>query len=214
MAKIEALIQKLGFSDKEEAVFTSLFNHGPSTVGELARFTGVTRTHIYIILEKLVGLGIVSQLSKDRASIYKAVTGDELAGYAGRMAMDWRNIEKNLELSNSLNSIFLDFGRKIEIRSLNEKETARYIYDNILPTEADEDNPIFIVNLDKNHEFSRILRNKYIKFINSPDLSGSMMLWKGGVVLSDGQGGNGTIIISHAIMQVFLAWIRGKTKLY
>lgn len=70
---MENLINNLGFDDNEEKVYQALLELGPSTVSQITKQAGITRTYGYQILERLSMFGLVSCVSGKGARIRYAV---------------------------------------------------------------------------------------------------------------------------------------------
>jgi sugar-specific transcriptional regulator TrmB len=59
-------IEELGLSNKEARIYVSLLTLGPSPVQRIADQSGIKRVTTYVILESLIGLGLVSQSVKGK----------------------------------------------------------------------------------------------------------------------------------------------------
>ncbi|MEK7452152.1 MAG: helix-turn-helix domain-containing protein, partial [Patescibacteria group bacterium] len=62
MTQLRETLENLKLSEKEVDLFLALVRLGKSTVSVLARESGITRTHIYGIVEVLVKKGLVSEV--------------------------------------------------------------------------------------------------------------------------------------------------------
>lgn len=76
-ADILEILQQLGFSPNEAKAYLALVKHSPLNGYEAAKVSGVTRTMIYDILNRLVGKGFVRRINSDPA-LYCAVNYREL----------------------------------------------------------------------------------------------------------------------------------------
>jgi sugar-specific transcriptional regulator TrmB len=65
-------IEELGLSNKEARIYVSLLTLGPSPVQRIADQSGIKRVTTYVILESLVGLGLVSQSVKGKKTYFIA----------------------------------------------------------------------------------------------------------------------------------------------
>lgn len=65
-------IEELGLSNKEARVYVSCLVLGPSPVQRIADQAGIKRVTAYVILESLVGLGLVSQSVKGKKTFFIA----------------------------------------------------------------------------------------------------------------------------------------------
>jgi len=65
-------IEELGLSNKEARVYVAALQVGPSPVQRIADQSGIKRVTTYVILESLVGLGLVSQSVKGKKTYFIA----------------------------------------------------------------------------------------------------------------------------------------------
>ena len=65
-------IEELGLSNKEARVYVASLKTGPSAVQRIADQSGIKRVTTYVILESLVGLGLVSQSMKGKKTFFIA----------------------------------------------------------------------------------------------------------------------------------------------
>ncbi len=65
-------IEELGLSNKEARVYVASLKTGPSAVQRIADQSGIKRVTTYVILESLVGLGLVSQSIKGKKTYFIA----------------------------------------------------------------------------------------------------------------------------------------------
>ncbi|MBI2137650.1 hypothetical protein HYU12_03970 [Candidatus Woesearchaeota archaeon] len=68
----EQVLQQLGLTEAEVKLYTTLLSIGDATASELARKTATNRTFTYDRLAKLVNIGLVSHIVKDRKKYFKA----------------------------------------------------------------------------------------------------------------------------------------------
>jgi HTH-type transcriptional regulator, sugar sensing transcriptional regulator len=65
-------IEDLGLSNKEAKVYVACLSLGPSAVQRIADQSGIKRVTTYVILESLVGLGLMSQTVKGKKTYFIA----------------------------------------------------------------------------------------------------------------------------------------------
>ena len=65
-------IEELGLSNKEARVYIAALRIGPSAVQKIADQSGIKRVTTYVILESLVGLGLVSQSFRGKKTYFVA----------------------------------------------------------------------------------------------------------------------------------------------
>lgn len=56
---LQELFQKIGFNQKEAAIYTVLYQRGPNPVSTLAQLTSIKRTSVYDILKNLLERGLI-----------------------------------------------------------------------------------------------------------------------------------------------------------
>jgi sugar-specific transcriptional regulator TrmB len=71
-------IEELGLSNKEARVYTANLMLGPAGVQQIADASGIKRVTTYVILESLVNLGLVSQTSKAKKTLFNAESPENL----------------------------------------------------------------------------------------------------------------------------------------
>jgi len=88
-------LQKIGFSDKEAKVYTTLIRLGSQPVSVISQRTAINRTTTYDIIENLTKKGIVSSIKKGSITYFKALEPKELLNYLEReKAENIKKIEK------------------------------------------------------------------------------------------------------------------------
>jgi len=65
-------IEELGLSNKEARVYLACLSLGASVVQKIAEQAGIKRVTTYVILESLVGLGLVSQTTRGKKTYFMA----------------------------------------------------------------------------------------------------------------------------------------------
>ena len=70
--KLVTHIEELGLSNKEALVYVANLMLGPSSVQRIADQAGIKRVTTYVILESLIGLGLISQSMKGKKTYFIA----------------------------------------------------------------------------------------------------------------------------------------------
>ncbi|QQR53055.1 hypothetical protein IPG36_03095 [bacterium] len=70
--EIISAIEELGLSNKEARVYVAALSAGASSVQRLADQSGIKRVTVYVILESLMGMGLMSQTSKGKKTYFVA----------------------------------------------------------------------------------------------------------------------------------------------
>jgi HTH-type transcriptional regulator, sugar sensing transcriptional regulator len=74
-------LKDAGLTDGEIKTYLALLEIGTSTVGPILKKSGITRSIIYRILEKLIIKGLVSYITKEKTKHYQAAQPDKLLDY-------------------------------------------------------------------------------------------------------------------------------------
>jgi len=101
------LLEKLGLSEKEAKVYLAALELAEDSVQNIAKKAGVNRATTYVILEKLMGLGLVSTYEKEKKTLFVAQDPKELVNLLEEERRDIEGREKELKNNlNQLNAIF------------------------------------------------------------------------------------------------------------
>ncbi|MFA5792249.1 MAG: helix-turn-helix domain-containing protein [Candidatus Gracilibacteria bacterium] len=72
------LLKAFGADDKESNVFIKLLEIGAQPVSVIAKYTGVPRPSMYVIIERLKKLQLVEEFTKNRIKYVKSISADEM----------------------------------------------------------------------------------------------------------------------------------------
>jgi sugar-specific transcriptional regulator TrmB len=98
-----SLLEKLGLSEKEAKVYLAALELGEDSVQNIGKKASVNRATTYVILEKLMGLGLVSTYEKDKKTVFVAQDPKELVNL---LAEERRNIEtREKDLKENINQL-------------------------------------------------------------------------------------------------------------
>jgi sugar-specific transcriptional regulator TrmB len=113
-------LKNLGLEESEMKVYLALLELGPSTVTEITKKAGVTRTLGYRVLEKLGWQGLVDQASsKGKKIVYSAQHPQRLLQYVKNKKNIWDKKVKDVE--NYLPNL-------LSLYKMDDKPTIRYQY--------------------------------------------------------------------------------------
>lgn len=102
MDEVSGILSQFGLNEKESAVFLALARGGPMTAHGVARKSGVTRTHVYDIAERLVERGLLSESKGTGAKKYEAIDHQGLLAHLSRRATEVRALERRVAEAASL----------------------------------------------------------------------------------------------------------------
>ncbi len=116
-------LMHLGLSEKEAAVYVSALELGPSTVQDISHKAKVNRATTYVMIESLVGRGLMSSFIKGKKRYFSAESPDRLSSLL--RSEKQVIIEKEDELQKALPMLMALFnveGAKPQIRYLEGLE--------------------------------------------------------------------------------------------
>jgi sugar-specific transcriptional regulator TrmB len=90
-------IEDLGLSNKEARVYVACLLTGPAAVQRIADQSGIKRVTTYVILESLVGLGLVSQSIKGKKTLFIAEDPSNLRRLLEKRAHELEEQQTNFE---------------------------------------------------------------------------------------------------------------------
>jgi len=79
--KLISILQKAGLTEGESKVFLALHETGLATIGPILEKSGVNKSVIYRILDRLMNKGIVSYIIKEKIKHYQAAPVSNLLAY-------------------------------------------------------------------------------------------------------------------------------------
>ena len=97
------LLLRIGLSDKEARVYIAVLELGRDTVQNIAKKAEVKRVTVYVILERLMQLGIVSTVSEKKKNYYIAEHPSELENVLNSQLQEIET--RRAVLKNSLNEL-------------------------------------------------------------------------------------------------------------
>ncbi|MBS3128119.1 helix-turn-helix domain-containing protein [Candidatus Woesearchaeota archaeon] len=74
-------LQSAGLTEGEAKVYLALLSLGSSTTGPIIEESGIARSFVYNILEKLIEKGLVSSIVKDNMKYYQAADPERILDY-------------------------------------------------------------------------------------------------------------------------------------
>lgn len=115
-------LKKIGLTDKEASVYLACLQLGPSPVQVIARKAKVVRATCYVILEALAKMGLTTQYSEGRKTLFAAEPPRQLLRVLEKQAETVREKERLLE------SVLPEL--QILLKSGGERPSVRY-YDGL-----------------------------------------------------------------------------------
>jgi len=90
-------VEDLGLSNKEARVYLANLMLGPAGVQQIADVSGIKRVTTYVILESLVGLGLVSQTTHAKKTLFNAEAPANLQRLLEKREQSLRDQQQQLE---------------------------------------------------------------------------------------------------------------------
>jgi sugar-specific transcriptional regulator TrmB len=90
-------VEELGLSNKEARVYLASLGLGPASVQKIADEAGIKRVTTYVILESLVGLGLVSQTVKGKKTYFVAEDPVNLERLIERRRQELKEQKQNFD---------------------------------------------------------------------------------------------------------------------
>lgn len=91
--KIRGYFTRLGFKPEVADIYAALYKGGPQTLSQLARSSGVERTHIYRLLDPLRESNLVEVESRYKHGLYRAAPITNLRILLGRKEEELRDLQ-------------------------------------------------------------------------------------------------------------------------
>src|SRR5574341_1953386 len=95
--EIQALLEDTGFTAGEAKVYLALLSLGESKVGPIIKASGISRSKVYDILERLISKHVVSKVEKKGAQWYQALPPNSLLNIVNEKEKQLRREKENLQ---------------------------------------------------------------------------------------------------------------------
>ena len=94
---IEQELMSLGFTEGESKAYIAMIETGSSTVGPIAKKSGVSYSKIYEVLQRLIDKGVVSFIVKGKMKYYQAIKPELLYKFLDRQITEIENNKEKLK---------------------------------------------------------------------------------------------------------------------
>lgn len=123
-------LKKIGLSDKESAVYTTLLLTGGAFPSRIAELTKLNRTTVYKILENLAVRGLVSEITKSKKVFYQVENPKNVTRFAqSQVTLAKRRSESALELLPLLEGLYSNSANKPVVRFFEGREGVLRVYE-------------------------------------------------------------------------------------
>jgi len=132
---LEKELQKLGLSDKEAKVYLASMELGPSPVQAIASKAGVNRATTYVMIESLIGRGLMSSFEKGKKKFFTAESPLRLLSILHKEEAELKDKMKHLEeITPRLNAFLANVEERPRVRFYEGKEGLRAVQEDFLRT--------------------------------------------------------------------------------
>ena len=155
-------IEELGLSNKEARVYVANLMLGASSVQNIADQAGIKRVTTYVILESLIGLGLVSQSTKGKKTYFNAEEPDNLRRLLQKREQELKDQRSNFDqILPELLSLKSIPKQSPNVKFYDGAEGIRGIFATFFATHTGEIKETYgVSNLDQLHAFfPEILEN-------------------------------------------------------
>lgn len=131
MFVIDGTLERLGFSPSEIKVYLHLLRKGTGYANSISSGTGINRTNVYEALDRLVGKGVISYITRNKVKVFEAKSPEllkvlveeketELSKTKARLFKDLKELKKSIPKSRQPLEAGIVVGRK-GLRALFEE---------------------------------------------------------------------------------------------
>lgn len=126
-------LEKLGLARKEAQVYLSLLELGPSVVSDIAKKATINRSTTYVLLESLVGQGLVSTSERQGIKIYNPAPPERLVQFIEESVKKYTELVGVAHgLLPELKSMYVGVGPKPKIQYFEGLEGIKTAYEDTL----------------------------------------------------------------------------------
>lgn len=105
MAKIQTVLENLGFSPNEIKIYLALNDHGSSKAGKVSKIAKIDRSSCYNSLKRLVEKGLVSYVSIGEVKWFQATGPKKLLDFLKEQEEDVKSILPELDARHKASKI-------------------------------------------------------------------------------------------------------------
>ena len=174
-------LKELGFTENESKVYLSLLKNGMLNPTHLAQKTGLHRSYIYDTLERLLEMGMVSEILVDGKRHFQAADPKMLREI---FEIKLNHLESIIPQLYSLKPILKDTAN---VELFRGKTVYRTLIKDILST-AKNDDIVYVLGADENklETVEPIYLKRYFNLIKQKKITERIIISKGGTRLENG----------------------------
>lgn len=91
------MLRQAGLTEGESKVYLALLELGPSTTGPIVEKSGVSRSIVYLLLERLAEKGLVSHIVREKTKYFQAAEPSRIKEYLEEEERKFSESRKNVE---------------------------------------------------------------------------------------------------------------------
>ncbi len=92
-----SVLEEIGLTEGEIKAYLALLSLGSSSTGPIAKESGVSRSKLYSVLDRLEKKGLASHVEKDGVRFFQAVEPSKIKDYLNKKGIELKKIEKDFE---------------------------------------------------------------------------------------------------------------------
>jgi sugar-specific transcriptional regulator TrmB len=120
------ILQKIGLSKHETAVYLALIELGPANISSISLKTGIHRPLIYKAIPSLLEKKLITESKRQKGTLYIAEPPNRLEALFDDLKMEFSNILPDLEDSYSLDE------QKPKVRFLEGRDGTKRVFDDVV----------------------------------------------------------------------------------
>jgi sugar-specific transcriptional regulator TrmB len=130
---LPATLEKIGLSEKEALVYSSLLSIGGAFPSQIAEHAKLNRTTVYKILLGLSVKGLVNEIRKRNKIFYQVEKPDKLLRYAkGQVTLAHDRVEKVEQLLPDFEALYAGFTNKPKISYFEGIDGVKAVYEDMI----------------------------------------------------------------------------------
>lgn len=95
--KLRKILEDVGFTEGESKIYLALLELGESKVGPLIKSSGISRSKVYDILDRLIAKNVVSKVEKNGIRIYQSLPPHSILNVIKKKEQELKQEEETLE---------------------------------------------------------------------------------------------------------------------
>jgi len=95
--KLRKILEDVGFTEGESKIYLALLELGESKVGPIIRSSGISRSKVYDILDRLIAKNVVSKVEKNGVMIYQSLPPYSILNVIKKKEEELKQEEESLE---------------------------------------------------------------------------------------------------------------------